>query len=72
MEQHSFICGGGGGDGTVQTATSDVSEVFLVRDVVYAMQGIDGRYIRFDKVQDGYSIVREVCFLFPRRCIISL
>ncbi|KAJ7547158.1 hypothetical protein O6H91_08G072500 [Diphasiastrum complanatum] len=35
---------------------SEVTEMALVRDVVYACQGIDGRYIKFDKEIDGYKV----------------
>lgn len=34
----------------------DVPESALVRDVVFAMQGIDGKYVRFDAAADGYVI----------------
>ncbi|CAM6099365.1 unnamed protein product [Calypogeia fissa] len=35
---------------------SEVPEGALVRDVVYACQGIDGRYVKFDKEADGFVI----------------
>ncbi|XP_072983837.1 gamma-tubulin complex component 3 [Typha latifolia] len=35
---------------------AEVSESALVRDVLYACQGIDGRYVRFDKSSDGYDL----------------
>ncbi|GJN33848.1 hypothetical protein PR202_gb22474 [Eleusine coracana subsp. coracana] len=34
----------------------EVSEAALVRDVLYACQGIDGRYVRYDKAGDAYDL----------------
>lgn len=39
---------------------SDVLEGALVRDVLYACQGIDGKYVKFDKNVDGYVVVDSV------------
>lgn len=39
---------------------SDVTEMALVRDVVYACQGIDGRYVKYNKDADGYIIDESV------------
>uniref|UniRef100_A0A1D1YX60 Gamma-tubulin complex component 3 n=1 Tax=Anthurium amnicola TaxID=1678845 RepID=A0A1D1YX60_9ARAE len=33
-----------------------VSEPALVKDVLYAVQGIDGRYVRYDAASDGYDL----------------
>ncbi|CAD6219030.1 unnamed protein product [Miscanthus lutarioriparius] len=35
---------------------TEVSEAALVRDVLYACQGIDGRYVRYDKSVDAYDL----------------
>ncbi|RAL48519.1 hypothetical protein DM860_005943 [Cuscuta australis] len=35
---------------------NEVSEEVLVRDVLYACQGIDGRYVKFDRNADGYVL----------------
>ncbi|KAI4990234.1 hypothetical protein ZWY2020_038597 [Hordeum vulgare] len=35
---------------------TEVSEAALVRDVLYACQGIDGRYVRYDKGSDAYDL----------------
>ncbi|KAK6149238.1 hypothetical protein DH2020_016763 [Rehmannia glutinosa] len=35
---------------------SEVSEVVLVRDVLYACQGIDGKYVKFDEKADAYVL----------------
>ncbi|GFY99834.1 spindle pole body component 98 [Actinidia rufa] len=35
---------------------NEVSEEVLVRDVLYACQGIDGKFVKFDKKVDGYAL----------------
>jgi gamma-tubulin complex component 3 len=35
---------------------NEVCEEVLVRDVLYACQGIDGKYVKFDKTADGYVL----------------
>ncbi|KAL8456305.1 hypothetical protein ACS0TY_034498 [Phlomoides rotata] len=35
---------------------NEVSEVILVRDVLYACQGIDGKYVKFDEKADAYVL----------------
>ncbi|KAF5200937.1 Gamma-tubulin complex component [Thalictrum thalictroides] len=35
---------------------TEVLEGVLVRDVLYACQGIDGKYVKFDKNLDGYAV----------------
>eukprot|EP00250_Pteridium_aquilinum_P012464 c20743_g1_i1 orf=307-2976(+) len=35
---------------------SEVTEGALVRDVLYACQGIDGRYVKYDKELDGFAV----------------
>ncbi|KAI3471419.1 hypothetical protein Pfo_030783 [Paulownia fortunei] len=35
---------------------NEVSEVVLVRDVMYACQGIDGKYVKFDEKADAYVL----------------
>ncbi|BBH07482.1 spindle pole body component 98, partial [Prunus dulcis] len=35
---------------------NEVSEEVLVRDVLYACQGIDGKYVKFDSGADGYVL----------------
>jgi len=37
----------------------ELPEVVLVKDVIYAMQGIEGKYVRFDKQLDGYNVDRS-------------
>ncbi|KAL0405026.1 UNVERIFIED_CONTAM: Gamma-tubulin complex component 3 [Sesamum radiatum] len=35
---------------------NEVTEVILVRDVLYACQGIDGKYVKFDEKADAYVL----------------
>ena len=37
---------------------NQVPEAVLVRDVVFAMQGIDGQFLKFDKSVDGFAVER--------------
>uniref|UniRef100_A0A2C9V8W6 Uncharacterized protein n=1 Tax=Manihot esculenta TaxID=3983 RepID=A0A2C9V8W6_MANES len=39
---------------------NEVSEEVLVRDVLYACQGIDGKYVKFDVNADGYVLLDTV------------
>ncbi|KAF6165520.1 hypothetical protein GIB67_015843 [Kingdonia uniflora] len=39
---------------------NEVFEGVLVRDVLYACQGIDGKYVKFDKVLDGYVLGESI------------
>ncbi|KAL2464741.1 Gamma-tubulin complex component 3 [Forsythia ovata] len=39
---------------------NDVSEEVLVRDVLYACQGIDGKYVKFDEKVDGYVLIELI------------
>ncbi|XP_058078357.1 gamma-tubulin complex component 3 [Magnolia sinica] len=39
---------------------SEVSEGVLVRDVLYACQGIDGKYVKFDERLDGYNLPESI------------
>ena len=39
---------------------NEVSEEVLVRDVLYACQGIDGTYVKFDENVDGYALSDSV------------
>ncbi|XP_009125660.1 gamma-tubulin complex component 3 [Brassica rapa] len=36
---------------------NEVTEEVLVRDVLYACQGIDGKYVKFNSEIDGYAVV---------------
>ncbi|XP_038702306.1 gamma-tubulin complex component 3-like isoform X2 [Tripterygium wilfordii] len=39
---------------------NEVSEEALVRDVLYACQGIDGKYVKFDASMDGYVLLDSI------------
>ncbi|CAH8284662.1 unnamed protein product [Eruca vesicaria subsp. sativa] len=39
---------------------SEVTEEVLVRDVLYACQGIDGKFVKFNSEIDGYAVVDYV------------
>ncbi|RWW82821.1 hypothetical protein BHE74_00008691 [Ensete ventricosum] len=41
--------------GDIVVDETEVSESALVRDILFVSQGIDGRYVRFDKVSDRYE-----------------
>ncbi|KAG0446742.1 hypothetical protein HPP92_028683 [Vanilla planifolia] len=49
---------------------NEVTESALVRDVIYASQGIDGRYIRFDRSTDGYDLPQSLKVVRPTRTIV--
>ncbi|KAG0446930.1 hypothetical protein HPP92_028618 [Vanilla planifolia] len=49
---------------------NEVTESALVRDVIYACQGIDGRYIRFDRSTDGYDLPQSLKVVRPTRTIV--
>ncbi|KAF4370679.1 hypothetical protein F8388_025058 [Cannabis sativa] len=39
---------------------NEISEEVLVRDVLYACQGIDGNYVKFDTNSDGYVLLDSI------------
>ncbi|KAL0908363.1 hypothetical protein M5K25_022853 [Dendrobium thyrsiflorum] len=49
---------------------NEVTESALVRDVLYACQGIDGRYVRFDRSSDGYDLQESLKIPRPTRSIV--
>ncbi|KAJ9543793.1 hypothetical protein OSB04_023500 [Centaurea solstitialis] len=49
---------------------NDVSEEVLVRDVLYACQGIDGKYVKFDENVDGYLLPDSIRVPKPTRIMI--
>jgi len=40
-----------------ENMTSDVSEQYLIRDVIYTFQGIDGTYVKYSERARGYVVV---------------
>ncbi|WCJ34041.1 Gamma-tubulin complex component 3 [Euphorbia peplus] len=49
---------------------NEVSEEVLVRDVLYACQDIDGKYVKFDMNVDGYVLLDTVKVARPTRLMI--
>lgn len=48
----------------------EVPEAALLRDVIFALQGIDGRYVRFDEGRDAYVVAPEVGVPLPTRLLV--
>lgn len=46
----------------IVTASCEIPEWELLKDVIYAFQGIDGKWIKFDSTRDGYRIDYKVSF----------
>jgi hypothetical protein len=42
------------------SASEELPEAVIIRDLVYAFQGIEGRWIRFDPTKEGYRINPKV------------
>jgi len=55
----------------LQTGASEVTEEALLRDIIFALQGIDGHYIKFDVVTDGYAVDRKIAVLQPTRDLVQ-
>jgi len=41
-------------------ASYEVPETILLREILYAFQGIDGKYIKYDMARDTFKIDSEV------------
>lgn len=39
---------------------NDVTEEAMVTDVIYACQGVDGKYVKFDEESDGYVLLDSI------------
>lgn len=48
----------------------EVSEEVLVRDALYACQGIDGKYVKFDGNIDGYALLETINVPRPTRIMV--
>eukprot|EP00742_Colponemidia_sp_Colp-10_P010263 GILJ01011264.1.p1 GENE.GILJ01011264.1~~GILJ01011264.1.p1 ORF type:complete len:867 (-),score=164.52 GILJ01011264.1:142-2421(-) len=55
---------------TAETAAEEVTEALLLRDVLFAFQGIDGRFVRYNANADGYQIEPTVHLSAPVRELI--
>lgn len=54
----------------VSQEESEVTESALVKDVLYACQGIDGRFVKFDKDFDGYAVSESYNVPRTTRCMV--
>lgn len=45
----------------LETSAWQVSEEVLLREIIYAFQGIEGTYVRFDPFLDGFAVDSKVC-----------
>ncbi|KAL5995422.1 Gamma-tubulin complex component 3 [Asimina triloba] len=50
---------------------SDVSEGALVRDVLYVCQGIDGKYVKYDKALESYALPDSIRVSRPSRIMVK-
>lgn len=48
---------------TFVSASEELPEAVIIRDLVYAFQGIEGRWIRFDPTKEGYRINHQVTLM---------
>jgi len=46
-----------GGTAPRGTDSSEISESLLLHDVIFALQGIDGQYIKYDSKVDGFCVI---------------
>lgn len=50
--------------------SSEASEMLLLRDVVFALQGIDGQYIKYDSKVDGFCVIPSLNILHSVRQLV--
>lgn len=48
---------------TFVSASEELPEAVIIRDLVYAFQGIEGRWIRYDPTKEGYRINHQVTLM---------
>eukprot|EP00871_Galdieria_phlegrea_P003551 jgi/Galph1/4197/GphlegSOOS_G2851.1 len=53
-----------------ENASYEISEAVLVREVIYTIQGIDGKYIKYNPKIDEYCVIAEVGVPQPARELI--
>ena len=49
----------------------EASDALLIRDLIYVFQGIDGKLIKYDQVEDAYRIDRGVGVPFSTRELVN-
>lgn len=56
--------------GEASREDSEVTESALVKDVLYACQGIEGRFVKFDKDLDGFAVSESYKVPRTTRCLV--
>lgn len=54
------------------TASFELPESLLVRELVYVFQGIDGKYIRYEKYKEGFKLDSEVHISYTDNTILII
>ena len=49
----------------------EASDALLIRDLIYVFQGIDGKLIKYDQIDDGYRIDRSVGVPYTTRVLVN-
>ena len=53
------------------TVSFEASDALLIRDLIYVFQGIDGKLIKYDQIDDGYRIERSVGVSYTTRALVN-
>lgn len=53
-----------------ENLTYEVPEEALLRDIIYTLQGIDGRFVRFDESREAYCVAPGVGVPLPTRRLV--
>lgn len=53
------------------SASFEIPEAELVKDLVYVFQGIEGKWIKFDASKDAYKVDAQVCWSLNARKIVG-
>lgn len=53
------------------TVSFEASDALLIRDLIYVFQGIDGKLIKYDQVNDGYRIERGIGVSYTTRALVN-
>ncbi|KAG1703735.1 hypothetical protein DVH05_006750 [Phytophthora capsici] len=69
---HSAVTASGTVSAVAGRASFDVPEEVLLRDVLYALQAIESRYLYFDDAADRFQITRSVGVPTPMRELIHM
>ncbi|XP_028405676.1 gamma-tubulin complex component 3 homolog isoform X1 [Dendronephthya gigantea] len=55
----------------IENMSFEASDALLIRDLIYVFQGIDGKLIKFDQIDDGYRIDRSVGVPYTTRALVN-